>query len=72
MLLLYYLDCVFWCKRTCEISFSDLDFWRNRERQFLEFYEQLDEKIGLFLAATRSPCLDIYKQISEIAEKGIK
>lgn len=49
---------------------SDLDFWRNRERQFLEFYEQLDENIGLFLAATRSPCLGIYRQISETAEKG--
>lgn len=60
----------FFVANVCVHFCTDLDFWKNRERQFLEFYEQLDEKIGLFLAATRSPCVGIYRQISETAEKG--
>lgn len=48
----------------------DLEFWTNREKQFLEFYEQLDENIISLLTVTRSPCLGIYRQILETAEKG--
>ncbi|KAL4088975.1 hypothetical protein QTP88_024053 [Uroleucon formosanum] len=42
-----------------------LAFWKNREQQFIHFHEQIDKQIGHFLTITKSPCMDIYKQIIE-------
>jgi len=51
-------------------KYIDLDFWKNREQQFIHFHEQIDEKIGDFLTVTKSPCMDIYKQIIETTVTG--
>jgi len=48
-----------------------LDFWKIREKQLLEFYEQINQKpIGDFLTVTKSPALDIYRKIIETAVTG--
>lgn len=48
-----------------------LDFWKNREKQLLEFYEQVHQKpIDDFLTKTKSPCKRIYRQIIKIVVAG--
>ncbi|VVC32244.1 Hypothetical protein CINCED_3A002285 [Cinara cedri] len=44
-----------------------LTFWKNREKQFQEFYEQIDQQVGDYLHLTKSPCMDVYRQTVEIA-----
>lgn len=50
--------------------FTDLAFWRSREKQFVEFYEQIDLKVGDFLIITKSPCMEIYRQIIDTTVTG--
>ncbi|XP_025205784.1 dynein beta chain, ciliary-like [Melanaphis sacchari] len=47
------------------------DFWINREKQLIHFHEQIGQQIGHYLTITKSPCLNIYKQIIEttVSEK---
>lgn len=53
------------------ISNVVLDFWKNREKQFVVFYEQINDKqIGEYLIITKSPCMNIYREIIEIAVTG--
>lgn len=48
-----------------------LDFWKIREKQLLEFYEQVHQKsIDDFLSKTKSPCRGIYRQIIDIVVAG--
>lgn len=48
-----------------------LDFWKIREKQLLEFYEQINQKqIGDFLIVTKSPALDVYRKIIATAVTG--
>lgn len=49
---------------------TDLAFWKHREKQILEFYEQIDQRIGDFLVVTHSPCVDLYREIKEKAMAG--
>lgn len=58
---------MFWCLNVCTV----LDFWKNREKQLLEFYEQLDRyAIGEYLKATESPCMETFREIMETAMTG--
>lgn len=50
----------------------DLTYWKNREKQFLEFYEQMDQQIGNYLFITKSPNMDMYRQIIESGVTGYK
>lgn len=49
---------------------TDISFWKNREKQFQEFYEQIDQQIGDYLFLTKSACMDIYRQTIETATAG--
>jgi len=51
-------------------KYTDLAFWKNREQQFINFQEQIDQQIGNFLTITKSPSIDIYKQIIETTVTG--
>jgi hypothetical protein len=48
----------------------DFSFWKNREKQILQFYNQIDQQIGEFLSITRSPCVDLYRQMIETTMSG--
>lgn len=50
----------------------DLVFWKNKEKQLLEFYEHIDQQMGHFLFLTKSPCMDMYRRIIEIGITGKK
>lgn len=50
----------------------DLAYWKNREKQFLEFYEQVDQQMGKYLFITKSPNIDMYRQIIESGVIGNK
>jgi len=48
-----------------------LDFWKTREKQFLEFYEQINKKeICYYLSLTKSPVLDVYRKLIKTTVSG--
>lgn len=55
------------CVKCLTIDFS---FWKNREKQILEFYDQIDQRIGDFLTITKSPCVNIYREMIESTVAG--
>lgn len=51
-------------------KYTDLEFWKNREKQLVHFYMQIDQNIGKYLTITKSPCMDIFRQIIETTVTG--
>lgn len=56
-----------------DIFYLVLDFWKAREKQFLEFYEQINKKeIYYYLSHTKNPVLDVYRKIINTTVSGKK
>lgn len=45
-------------------------FWKTREKQMIDFIQQIDPQIGKFLSITKSSSFDVYKQLIDIGING--